>query len=220
MDSNYNLQSLISRIKTRLKDAEYDDDTIAQFINDTYFEILGDTHYQFLEKKYRASAQEGGPLLLPKDYQSIIHLTARLDKKRYPLRYKPSREFFDFGKNSSFNNYTYTIFGNELHFSLPNIENEKDEDGDEKFYELDLYYLAKPLTLTGTARPVIPQEYSEAIVLGALARAEQLRDNFDYAQVYENKKEDIVLSMKERYCPRQLEGENRAQLPVMVRTRY
>jgi hypothetical protein len=71
-----------------------------------------------------------------------------------------------------------------------------------------------------TDKPVIPYEYGEALLLGALARAEQLRDNFDYAQIYENKKEELITNMKERYCPRQQEGENRAKLPVFQKTRY
>lgn len=221
MDANYNLGGLTDRIKARLKDAAYSDSDIAQFVNDAYFEILGDTHYQFLEKAYRASSQEGGMLLLPPDYQTLIHFTAKLNKTRHPMRYIPAAEFFDSGKNASVKNFTYTIFGNELLYSLPDIEDMKDDDGEEMFYTLDLYYLAKPKKLVNNNdKPVIPYEYGEVLVLGALVRAEQLRDNFDYAQIYENKKEDIVTSMKERYCPRQLEGANRAQLPVLVKTRY
>ena len=221
MDANYNLSGLTDRIKARLKDAQYSDTDIQQFINDAYFDILGDTAYQFLEKAYRASTQDGGPMLLPPDYQTIIHLTAKKDHSKYPLRYVASREYFDNTNGSSINNYTYTIFGNQLFFSLPDIEDEVDEEGDAKFYTLDLYYLAKPKMLVQpTDKPVIPYEYGEALLLGALARAEQLRDNFDYAQIYENKKEELITNMKERYCPRQQEGENRAKLPVFQKTRY
>ena len=221
MDANYNLSGLTDRIKARLKDAQYSDTDIQQFINDAYFDILGDTAYQFLEKAYRASTQDGGPMFLPPDYQTLIHLTATKDHNKHALRYIPSRQFFDTGKNASVKNYTYTIFGNQLYYSLPDIEGELDEEGDEKFYTLDLYYLAKPKMLVQpTDKPVIPYEYGEALLLGALARAEQLRDNFDYAQIYENKKEELVTNMKERYCPRQQEGENRAKLPVFQKTRY
>jgi hypothetical protein len=160
-------------------------------------------------------------MFLPPDYQTLIHLTATKDHNKHALRYIPSRQFFDTGKNASVKNYTYTIFGNQLYYSLPDIEGELDEEGDEKFYTLDLYYLARPKMLVQpTDKPVIPYEYGEALLLGALARAEQLRDNFDYAQIYENKKEELITNMKERYCPRQQEGENRAKLPVFQKTRY
>lgn len=221
MDANYNLSGLTDRIKARLKDAQYSDSDIQQFINDSYFDILGDTAYQFLEKMYRATTQEGGPLLLPPDYQTLIHLTASKDGSKYPLRYLPSRQFFDTEKNASVKSYTYTIFGNNLFYSLPDISDELDAEGDEKFYTLDLYYLARPKMLVAdTDKPVIPYEYGEALVLGALARAEQLRDNFDYAQIYENKKEELITNMKERYCPRQQEGANRAKLPVFQSLRH
>ncbi len=221
MDANYNLSGLTDRIKARLKDAQYSDTDIQQFINDAYFDILGDTAYQFLEKAYRASTQDGGPMFLPPDYQTLIHLTATKDHNKHALRYIPSRQFFDTGKNASVKNYTYTIFGNQLYYSLPDIEGELDEEGDEKFYTLDLYYLARPKMLVQpTDKPVIPYEYGEALLLGALARAEQLRDNFDYAQIYENKKEELITNMKERYCPRQQEGENRAKLPVFQLMRH
>ena len=221
MDANYNLSGLTERIKARLKDAEYSDSDIAQFINDAQFEILGDTAYQFLEKIYRATTQNGGPLLLPPDYQTLIHLTAKLDGNKHALRYLPSRVFFDSSRDASVKAYTYTIFGNQLFYALPDVSDDEDADGDEKFYTLDLYYLAKPKMLVNpTDKPVIPYEYGEALVLLAQARAEQLRDNFDYAQIYENKADDLITSMKERYCPRQLEGGNRANLPVYIKTRY
>ena len=221
MDANYNLGGLTNRIKARLKDAEYSDSDIQQFLNDAYFDILGDTAYQFLERYYQATTQDGGPLLLPPDYQTLIHLTASNGNTRYPLRYVPSREYFNSSEESSIGNYTYTIFGNQLLYRLPDISDEKDEDGDEKFYTLRLYYLAKPKMMTlDTDKPVIPYEYGEALLLGALARAEQLRDNFDYAQIYENKKEELITNMKERYCPRQQEGANRAKLPVIQTLRH
>lgn len=221
MDSNYNLAGLINRAKARLKDASYSESDITQFLNDSYFEILGEAHYNFLERYYLASSQLGGPLLLPPDFQAVEHLVAELDHNRTPLRYLPSNEFFDAERNSSFTNYRYTIFGNQLFYSLPDLEGRVDEDGDMEFYKLHLYYLAKPVMLVNdTDVPLIPAEFGEALLLGALARAEQIRDNYDYATIYENKKDELVTNMKLRYCPRQLEGGNRAQLPVQLRARH
>ena len=221
MDANYNLTTLISRVKTRLHDEEYSDDTITQFLNDAYLEILGDSEYQFLERRYVATTQCSDILLLPPDFQVLKLMTATTDTGRRPLRYKPSQVFFDNERASNLNYYDYTIFGNNLFYGLPDISDEVDAEGDEKFYTIDLYYLAKPKMLVQpTDTPVIPYEFSEALVLSALARAERLRDNFDYAAIYENKCENLVTSMKARYCPRQLQGENRAKLPVMETLRH
>ena len=80
MDANYNLSGLINRIKVRLDDEEYSDDTITQFLNDALFDALGEAHYQFLEKVYQAATQEPGILPLPRDFQTVINLTAKNDK--------------------------------------------------------------------------------------------------------------------------------------------
>lgn len=221
MDANYNLGGLINRVKARLKDADYSDSDITQFINDAYFDILGEEHYQFLEKHYISYTQTGGIVLLPKDFQTTIHLTASDDHGMRRLEYIDSRRFFNAPKGSALKHYKYTVFANKLYYDVPSIDDGETQNDDEHFYTLDLHYLAKPLPLSdATDVPVIPYEFGEALLLGALSRAEQLRDNFDFAQIYDNKREDLLTNMKLRYCPRQLEGENRAKLPVFQRLRH
>lgn len=220
MDANYNLQGLVGRIKARLKDAEFSDEDIVQFINDAYFEILGETRYQFLEKYYQQQTQTSGTVLLPRDFQSTILLTAFDGKNTTELKYKPSQDFLsEIGEPN--NDYCYSVYGNRLFFGLPDISNDLDENGDERFYTLNLYYQGKPSTLTDvTDKPVIPAEYGEALILRALARCEQNRDNFDYAAIYENKADEILVNMNERYCPRQQQDANRARLPLTLRARH
>lgn len=216
MDSNYNLAGLIARIKDKLDDQEYPEETITQFINDAYFNILGDEEYQFLERLWKTSTQQSGQLPLPSDYQSLIALTAKNDKGTKALNYMAKDDFFSHDKESK--GYCYTIFGNQLFYDLPSIVGE-DEDGEQKFYDINLFYLAKPKVLVKPSdKPVIPYEFGEALVLGALARCERRRDNFDFAGIYENKQDEIITNMKLRYCPRQMANANRAKLPVRVRT--
>ena len=218
MDSNYNLGGLIARIKTKLDDQEFPDETITQFLNDAYFDVLGDEEYQFLEKIYKASTQGSDILPLPSNFQSLFTLVAKGDQGLMSLEYMPKEDFFALAKDDSRKNYKYTIFGNQLFYGLPNIENGKTPTGDDKFYELSLYYLAKPRAMVSeTDKPLIPAEFGEILVLGALARCEQRRDNFDYAGIYEAKMDELVTNMKLRYCPRQLTNANRAKLPVIVR---
>jgi hypothetical protein len=221
MDSNYNLGGLIARIKTKLDDQEFDTDTITQFLNDAYFDVVGDEEYQFLEQIYKATTQGSDILPLPRNFQSLFTLTAKNEHGVFPLEYMPKEQFFALDKDDGLKSYKYTIFGNQLFYSLPSIENDKTPTGEDKFYELSLYYLAKPLAMTSeTDKPLIPYEFGEILVLGALARCEQRRDNFDYAGIYESKMDELVTNMKLRYCPRQLANENRAKLPVIVRNRH
>ena len=218
MDSNYNLGGLIARIKTKLDDQEFPDETITQFLNDAYFDVLGDEEYQFLEQIYKAATQGSDILPLPSNFQSLFTLIAKGEQGLMPLEYMPKEDFFALAKDDSRKNYKYTIFGNQLFYGLPNIENDKTPTGDDKFYELSLYYLAKPRAMASeTDKPLIPEEFGEILVLGALARCEQRRDNFDYAGIYEAKMDELVTNMKLRYCPRQLTNANRAKLPVIVR---
>ena len=218
MDSNYNLGGLIARIKTKLDDQEFPDETITQFLNDAYFDVLGDEEYQFLEQTYKAATQGSDTLPLPSNFQSLFTLVAKGEQGLMPLEYMPKEDFFALAKDDSRKNYKYTIFGNQLFYGLPNIENDKTPNGEDKFYELSLYYLAKPRAMVSeTDKPLIPAEFGEILVLGALARCEQRRDNFDYAGIYEAKMDELVTNMKLRYCPRQLTNANRAKLPVIVR---
>ena len=218
MDSNYNLGGLIARIKTKLDDQEFPDETITQFLNDAYFDVLGDEEYQFLEKIYKSATQGSDILPLPSNFQSLFTLVAKGEQGLMPLEYMPKEEFFALAKDDSRKNYKYTIFGNQLFYGLPNIENDKTPTGDDKFYELSLYYLAKPRAMVSeTDKPLIPAEFGEILVLGALVRCEQRRDNFDYAGIYEAKMDELVTNMKLRYCPRQLTNANRAKLPVIIR---
>lgn len=221
MDANYNLSGLINRIKVRLDDEEYPDETITQFLNDALFDALGEAHYQFLERVYIATAQEPGIIPLPCDYQTLITMTAKLKKNVWPFEYMEYKDFLNMAKDNSVKNYRFTVFGGKLLYNVPNVEDEVDEDGDDAYYEITLYYLAKPMPLVnGDDKPIIPYEFGEILVMGALARAERLRDNFDYAAIYENKYDELVTNMKIRYCPRQASGENRAKLPVAERLRH
>jgi hypothetical protein len=46
-----------------------------------------------------------------------------------------------------------------------------------------------------------------------MARAEEVRDNFDYSQLYRNQQDQILTNMKLRYGPGNLSAKNRAELP-------
>ena len=221
MDANYNLSGLIDRIKIRLDDEEYPDETIRQFLNDALFDALGEAHYQFLEKIYTATTQTPGVLPLPRDYQTLVTMTAKIDNNVWPFEYMDYKDFLNREKGSGTKNYRFTVYGGQVFYDVPDVSTEIDEDGGERFYEITLYYLAKPLPLVDdTDVPIIPYEFGEILVMGALARAERLRDNFDYAAIYENKYDELVTNMKLRYCPRQASYENRAKLPVAERLRH
>ena len=149
---------------------------------------------------------------LPRDYQStfMIFIVDKDGNKRQ-LDYVPYEVFF---RSKLFNKYT--IFGNKVLFRL--VDNSDNSKCWKNRFTIQHLYLAKPTEMIeDDDEPVLPYEYSEALVYLALSRAERLRDNFDYAQIYENKAETLITNLKTRYGMRQMKLKNRARLPLNLR---
>ena len=217
MDANYNLSTLVADVKDELQDESYDDNRIKRYLNQTYLETFGEVPYSFFEKTYKYETIDSGELEVPKDFQSMIRLVVEKGGMKWPLKYVAPQEYF--AEYDGMKVYQYTVIGNQLHFHLPKQNCEDiDENDPDNYYTMKLYYLAKPVRLTAdTDRPLVPEEYAEILILGAVARAERRRGNFDYAQIYDNQKAELITNMAMRYGPRQLSGENRALPPVNIR---
>lgn len=66
-------------------------------------------------------------------------------------------------------------------------------------YTLQQRYLKEPTTLTSDANLVdIPDAFSEIITLGVLARAQEVNDDYDLAQITWGKRNSYVKRMKKR----------------------
>lgn len=217
MDANYNLGTLVSDIKDELQDESYDENRIIRYINQAYFETFGEVPYSFFEKTYKYETIDHGILQVPNDFQSVIRLVVEKERMKMPLRYLDPRKYYAAIEGQKV--YRYTLIGNEIHFYLPDdYQCNGDNTTPDNFYTVKLYYEAKPVALANpTDVPLIPSEYGEILVLGALERAERRRGNYDFAQIYENRKNELITNMSLRYGPRQLEGENRAFPPVNIR---
>ena len=217
MDADYNLGTLISDVKDELQDESYDESRITRYINQTYFETFGEVPYSFFEKVYRYETIDSDELQLPNDFESVINLVVERDKMKMPLKYLAPKEYFAAYHGEKI--YKFTVIGNKVLFKLP--EDYECNDNDlvpDEFYTMKLYYLAKPVKLVNnTDIPIIPSEYGEILVLGALVRAERRRGNYDFAQIYDNHKNELLTNMALRYGPRQLGGDNRALPPVHIR---
>jgi hypothetical protein len=149
---------------------------------------------------------------LPRDYQSTFMVFAvDKDGNKRQLDYVPYEDFF----NSKLPN-KYTIFGNKVLYKL--VDNSDNSKCWKNNLTIQHLYLAKPTEMVeDDDEPVLPYEYSEALIFLTLSRAERLRDNFDYAQIYENKAEAIITNLKTRYGMRQMKLKNRARLPLNLR---
>lgn len=217
MDADYNLSTLVADVKDELQDESYDENRIIRYINQTYLETFGEVPYSFFEKTYKYETIDSGELEVPKDFQSMIRLVVEKDKMKWPLKYIAPREYY--ADWHGMRVYEYTMIGNTVHFHLPEVDCKTIDDNDSKnYYTMKIYYLAKPVKLQNpTDVPLIPSEYQEILILGALAQAERRRGNYDFAQIYDNRKAELTTNMAMRYGPRQLEGGNRAFPPVRIR---
>lgn len=202
---DYTLTNLINILRRRLQDEDFDKDTLTLFLNDSQNEILGEDKYPFMQRIDKYMADEHGEISLPPCYAGTYYIYAKKDKQpRQELQYISPELYFEHTKAHTF---VYTVFANTIYYRL-----EKDDTGDG--FEITHLYLINPLPLVNdTDVSPIPPQYIEALVLGALARAEEIRDNYDYAQLYRNQQDQLLTNMKVRLGPGNLTSKNRARLP-------
>jgi hypothetical protein len=203
---DYTLENLIEILRKRLQDEEFDSNLLTIFLNESMNEILGEDKYPFMQRIDKYTAEDHGDISLPPDYAGTFFIYAKQGKEpRQEVEYIEPELFFEDTKKHTF---TYTVFANTMFYRLR-------EDPEEIGFDVTHLYLTNPRPLVNpTDRPPIPPQYMEALILGAMARAEQIRDNFDFAQIYENKQDQILTNLKVRYSTGNLTAENRARLPL------
>lgn len=202
---DYTLENLIAILRKRLQDEEFDSDTLTIFLNDSQNEILGEDKYPFMQRIDEYTDESHGEVLLPPPYAGTFYIYAKQCKEpRHELEYIAPEDFFE---NTKRHTYVYTIFANKLFYRIR-------KDPEDKGFTVTHLYLVNPMPLKNSSdRPTIPPQYMEALILGALARAEEVRDNYDYAQLYRNQQDQILTNMKLRYGPGNLSVKNVARLP-------
>lgn len=206
---DYTLETLKNILRKRLQDEEFDGDTLTMFLNQALNEILGEDKYPFMQRIDKYIADLEGEISLPPFYGGTFFLYAQKpDQLRQEVKFISPEDFFN---ETERHTMVYTVFANKLFYKLyPADQDPEAFDG----FEITHLYLENPLPLSkDTDRTPIPPQYIEALILGALYRAEQLRDNFDYAQIYQNQQDQILTNMKLRYGPGNLTAQNRAKVP-------
>lgn len=194
---NYTCAQLVRDVKRRINDEEYSTDDIIDYLNDALFEVVGEDRYPFLEKSFNYSEIGNGELILPLDFQSVIALF--IDGVK--LKYIPNKSFFEDDQPNA-----YTVFSdNRVFYNV---------DGCGCPQEATLLYLAKPYIMSAGDTPPFPIEFKEILVLGALYRIEQASGNYDFAAVYQQRQDELIVNLKLRYNVRQQSNEYIMKLPT------
>ena len=202
---DYTLGNLKEILRKRLQDEEFDGELLRIFLNESLNEILGEDKYPFMQRIDQYEAFEKGQISLPFGYGGTFYIYAKREgQPDHELEFVAPEEFFKIKKGGTF---IYTTFANTMFYR---IEKDPKKEG----FTITHLYLENPRPLVNDAdHTPIPPQYMEALILGAMARAEEVRDNFDFAQIYKNEQDTILTNMKLRYGPGNLTAQNTAKLP-------
>lgn len=196
----YNLLDLRTRVRNKIKDTSYPAATIDGFINDAQQEIADLYVWKYFGKiaagsltvgeytyENQADHQTTTRLVLvdPDNPQSHWNLTDE---------FITSDDFFDRfiapdTKDNAKPGY-WTEYGNQIYFNCPVDRN----------YTLRQYYQKIPDELVADdSVPELPINFREVLVLGASYRCEEERDNYDIAAVLQNRFNDRVGDLINRF---------------------
>ena len=172
-------------INDKLDDINFDPDIVDRFINDTQRSIFNTYELPFVEKVFNGVLPSAGFIFdFPTDYQveqGLIITDPTDEKLDITKNYMTFRDFnaeypLPAG-NEAGKPERWTIHGDKLYLSRPTDQE----------YTLTMFYLKKPITLVNdTDIPEIPEEFEEALVLGAYYRCLARNEDFDQADYIKN----------------------------------
>lgn len=197
----YNLLGLRTSVRTKLKDTSYSASTIDEAINDTIQEIADLFEWPYFQRIVEgALTVDEYTFELPSNHQltkglTIIEpadLTSGVDITPYHMT---PDEFFGvfttIAAQDSSKPHHWTEYGYQIYFNQPV----------DKAYILRQTYIKIPDELTAdTDVPELPREFREAIMLGAVYRCEEERENYDISGVMQNRFNDRVADLISRHA--------------------
>ncbi len=202
----YVLSSLVTRVQQRVRDTGYSSSEIVDYINDTQRDVLVEYEIPLTEATQNytvttnvADITNGNGL--PDDFQVAINLIDTTSGQEKTIPYKDYHELdqlygdlADTTLHPPGQPSCWYLYGGVIYlFPAPKAA-----------YTLTLrYYKSPPLLSSDADVPLIPEAFGELLVRGAAARVLQAKDMYDQAAVHENKYEELVLKLVNRYGRRQ-----------------
>jgi hypothetical protein len=197
----YNLLDLRTRVRTKIKDSSYSAATIDGYINDAQVEIADLYPWKYFQKIVAGDLTVGEYTYVQQDDHQIttrlilIHPTSTTSYWDMTKYYRPHESFFNIfpapdAQDNSQPAY-WTEYGNQIYFNSPvNLA-----------YTMRQYYQKIPTELSSDSSiPELPISFREALVLGAAYRCEEERDNYDIAATLQNRFNDRVADLMNRFA--------------------
>lgn len=209
----YNLAGLRDRIiQDKLDDDEYDIDVLNNFINDAQRDIFSELELPFTEKIFTGDLPEFAYMFkFPDDVsqiQSVVVIDPAGNSTDISDNYIPFRQFNEKYKSPESNkpgrvDY-WTLYGGKMITSRPT----------NGLYKLTIYYNKVPKILAdGLDVPEVPEEFAEALLLGAFYRVQIREGDTDEALLTKSEYQRKLEQMVNRYGMRISHG------PIKLRNR-
>lgn len=199
---DYNLVGIRQRVLVdKLDDDEFNPQTVDNFINDTQRDIFNQFELPFQEKIFQGTILAGSTMFsLPKDL-ALLQTQSIPGVKGF---YRNKVRFSDFFKaypdaineTASAPNIWCQYAGNIL-LSAPT----------DKDYQMTVYYIRKPIKLIEDSDiPEVPEEFEEALVLGAFRRCLEFNEDYDLAETINAQYQAQLQLLVGRYGFREADG--------------
>lgn len=193
---SYNLASIRNRILVdKLDDEDFDVNVLTNFINDAQRDIFSEYELPFTEKIFTGDLPQGAHIFqFPDDVSQIqsIQVTdaagRSVDIKDKFLTFREfNKHWANPGVNQTGPIRYWTLYGGNMMVSRPIDFN----------YNMTIYYNRVPTELTDDLDvPEVPEEFAEALVLGAYYRVQLREGDSDEALLtkseYQRKLEQMV----------------------------
>lgn len=211
----YTLAGLRQRIRDdKLDDPEFDGGVIDRFLNDTVRYIYNTYELPFMEKSFSGSLPVGeNAFVFPNDLLTpqLMVLSSEDGTQVSDLtnNYAPFRDFFmryPLPENNQAGRPTiWTSHGNRMYVERPS----------DQVYILKTFYIRQPNAMSDDADiPDVPQNYEEALLLGALYRIHQRNEDFDLAAAVKAEFTEQVDLINAKVAGRQVGKANTMRLPL------
>jgi len=203
---SYTLAGIRNRILVdKLDDEDFDPAVLDNFINDAQRDIFSEYELPFTEKIFTGNLPQGAYMFqFPDDVsqlQSVIVIDDFGRTVDIKDKYVSFRQFNQLYASPSTANVgtveAWTLYGGKMISSRPTESN----------YQMTIYYNKVPKTLVDDADiPEVPQEFEEALVLGAFYRVQYREGDSDEGLLTKSEYRAKMEQMANRYGFRMMSG--------------